>query len=323
MELKFSVIIPVYNCEMYIAKCVESVLSQGYKNYELIIINNGSTDESYSVCKQYTTCRNVNLINVDINAGVSKARNLGLEMAKGEYVIFMDSDDFYVEANFFEELNIYINKNINADLIMIQAIKYINNSSSFADIRQEFSEVKINGHSKEDCMEYLVRNGLYNAACWNKVLKRRMLIDNDLFFKEGIRGEDIEWFNRVIENIDIIGAIDKPFYAYRVRTNSTSKSGWNAQCWMDIYNFLKANMEQIDFDKRISVLQYDFYGNYYYILLSMVHTLGNKNKYYSFIKDIRIYEQIRISKKNKICYYIIHMFGYRIGSFLIYKYICR
>ena len=98
-----SIIVPVYNTEMYVSKCIESILSQTYKNFELILVNDGSTDNSIFICNSYAIKDNrVNLINKE-NEGVSKARNTGIENATGKYITFVDSDD-YISPNYLEVL---------------------------------------------------------------------------------------------------------------------------------------------------------------------------------------------------------------------------
>ena len=95
---KFSIIIPVYNVEKYIKKCLDSVFSQSYKDYEVIVVNDGSTDKSMDIAKEY----NVKIINQK-NAGLSITRNNGLQIANGEYISFIDSDD-WVDLDFLEKL---------------------------------------------------------------------------------------------------------------------------------------------------------------------------------------------------------------------------
>ena len=112
---KFSIIVPVYNVEKYIEKCLESILNQTYDNFEIIVINDGSTDNSKKILDNYKTNKKIKIINQD-NQGLSIARNNGLGAASGDYILFIDSDD-YIE----EELLSTLNKNINnEDLIRFQ-----------------------------------------------------------------------------------------------------------------------------------------------------------------------------------------------------------
>lgn len=114
MEEKISIIIPIYNSERYIGKCIESVLQQTYKNIELILIDDGSEDNSFSICQKFKKKDKRIICRQCKNGGPSKARNIGLNIATGEYIGFLDSDD-YIEVDMFERL--YINmKKFDADI---------------------------------------------------------------------------------------------------------------------------------------------------------------------------------------------------------------
>ena len=113
-----SIIIPLYNCEKFIAKCLLSVLNQNFSNYEIIIINDCSKDHSLKICKKYKKkYPKIKIINQKTNKGVSSSRNLGIKSSIGEYIIFIDSDD-YLEKFSLCKLSKFIEKNKNADTIV-------------------------------------------------------------------------------------------------------------------------------------------------------------------------------------------------------------
>lgn len=322
MEIKFTVIVPIYNTERYLEKCINSVIDQKYNNYELILIDNGSTDNSFEHISKYIPNPKVHIIRLKENHGISGARNYGIDVSTGDYILFLDSDDFYIKDNFFDELNKHLQK-YGSDLVFFQTRKYIDDKGYFGPIKLEFDDSKINGKSKLEIMQYLSKNDLYNATSWNKAYKRKIIIDNSFYFLDGIRGEDVEWYNRVIVKMDSISAIGSVCHAYRVRNNSTSHTGWNLKCWQDIYDFLSADLDNFNLNKEIDCIRMSFYTSYFYILLGMTCKFPNKNELIKKLKKINNYQKIHIGKKNKICYAITFLLAYNIGSKIIYKFLNR
>ena len=120
--MKFSIVVPVYNVEKYIRKCIESIITQTYQNFELIIVDDGSTDYSGKICDKYINKSNVKVFHKK-NGGASSAINYGIKKSKGEYLMFIDGDDFLYDVNCLEELNKIIN-NSNVDIIQYKMIYY-------------------------------------------------------------------------------------------------------------------------------------------------------------------------------------------------------
>ena len=146
MEEKISVIIPVYNVEKYISRCLDSILNQSYKNVEIIIINDGSTDKSGLICDEYSKrYDNIRVFHKE-NGGVSSARNLGITVAKGEYITFADPDDF-LNKDMYKIL--YDNaKNNNSDITICSVNEIRENV-----IATEDNTGKINKYSKKDAIK--------------------------------------------------------------------------------------------------------------------------------------------------------------------------
>ena len=144
--MKFSIIVPVYNVEKYVKQCINSILSQTYINYELILVDDGSTDSSGSICDSF---KNNKLIKVfhKKNGGLSDARNYGFKKAEGEYVIFLDSDDYWIDNDFLSNINKMLIKK-NYDLIIFNTIKYFDESEKKSNPRFNIID-KTQKYSKE------------------------------------------------------------------------------------------------------------------------------------------------------------------------------
>ena len=169
-----SVIIPVYNAEKYLLLCMESILGQSYSDLEVILVNDGSTDKSLEICKQYeNNYENVVLINQH-NHGVSNARNRGLEVAKGEYISFVDADD-WLEERFYEHL-LTIMLKYNADISMCD---YTEDDGMEGGVGQE-GERCFQGH---EAVRFVVRS-MRGGPC-DKLYKRDVI--GSIRFNESIR----------------------------------------------------------------------------------------------------------------------------------------
>lgn len=222
----FSIIIPVYNVEDYLNECLESILCQTYSNYEIILVNDGSTDSSFQICKKYKqSASQIKLINKE-NGGLSDARNRGLQESKGDYIIFTDSDDYWIGISVLNDLNTIIAE-LNPDLIIHEESRFFSNKDVHCKYNQRFIKNK-KGNFEDEIID-LVYYDLFNAAAWDKVIKRSILIDNELLFPLGRKSEDIEWCGKLMHYIETFSIYSKSFYVYRqvrkgsITTNVTQK----------------------------------------------------------------------------------------------------
>ena len=214
-DVKFSIIVPAYNVEKYIDKTIQSVEEQNYKNWEMIIVDDGSSDNTLNRIDAY---KNKNIVCIEADhGGVSMARNIGLDYASGDYIMFLDSDD-YLEPWTLEYLNNSIQKNGAVD-----AFIGMFNSREENGLKGCHSEVlnpsRVNGKSQEEVLEYLYDIRMVFTV-WRFVVSRELIEKNNLYFKENILHEDEDWVTRMLICSNSFRAIDKPFYNYRIRNGS-------------------------------------------------------------------------------------------------------
>lgn len=229
-----SVIIPAYNVEKYIKRCINSVLSQDLKNIEIIVIDDGSKDKTSDICLEISK-NNKNIIYKKVqNSGCSAARNLGISMAKGKYIAFLDSDDWV-------DLDMYINMVEEAEKnqadIVICGFKKLDENKNL------LSTVKIPKRNTKD--EYIDCTTEWFSSPCNKIYKRDLLEKNDIKFLLNIyTGEDM-FFNFIcfFYSKNII-SLDEPYYNYFMNQNSVSNNYKNRT---DIYIVIR---ELIFFYKR-------------------------------------------------------------------------
>lgn len=231
-EVKVSVIVPVYNTEKFLKKCIESIVNQTLKEIEIILINDGSTDNSSVICEEYSKKfpQKIRYIN-NKNIGCSATRNLGINLAKGEYIAFVDSDD-YIEKEMYQEMY-YKAKNENLDIV-ISGIK-----STFLDSNRIIYLYPKNIFRKYD---YL-KNKNNMSYCTGKLFKKEQIIKNNISFPlDTHHGEDLyfSFINLIISKN--IGHIEKCYYNYIYHGNNS------------VYNLDKRLEIFVTFDKLYKYL---------------------------------------------------------------------
>ena len=186
MQPLVSIIVPIFNAGDYLSVCVESIINQSYKNIEIFLIDDGSKDNSYDLCKKYAGCDSRVIALHHKNQGVSYTRNLGISLAKGEYICFVDSDD-YVDKNFIEKMIEPLHKD-DYDLIICRNF----NCSKDAVL----GEVKVkNGDFGDDLRnDYWKLTQFIGGPCI-KLYKRKIIINNNIKFPENISYSEDRIFN--------------------------------------------------------------------------------------------------------------------------------
>lgn len=216
--MKFSIIIPIYKVERFLHECVDSVLTQTYTDYEIILVDDGSPDNCPRICDEYEQKDSrIKVIHQD-NAGIACARNTGIKRSKGEYVVFIDSDDFFISNDFLAELDKHCE--LNVDVVQYGYNKFYSQQNKY--IIGEIPPAHKMAIPSEMLSSALKANA-YCGCAWTKAVRRELVIGHDLYFKPGmVAGEDIDWFLNVLLAASSISSINSPFVAYRQRENSAS-----------------------------------------------------------------------------------------------------
>lgn len=250
-----SIIIPVYNGERYLGKCLDSILNQTYKNLEIIIINDGSTDSTQSVIDFYKKKHNFIYDYYQENSGQGIARNKGLKYAKGEFVSFIDADDI-IHEKFIESLYNSIRK-YNSDFAICDWIYYYNNSKTKYKNKNEFMSYTL---LENRDTELVLSADVYFTV--NKLYRKQFLVKNKIKYGEGYIYEDIEFYINSCVLANKISIIHNPYYYVRVNQHSTTKTNYNSMLHYD--SFLKAIAVSLKDIKMTS--KYGFYYVYRYFL---------------------------------------------------------
>ena len=223
--MKYSVIIPVYNVEKYINRCLKSILSQRYNDLEIILIDNGSTDRSGSICDIYANeYANISVYHIE-NHGVASARNFGLSKARGEFIYFVDSDDYLV-GNLFAEFE----DKLTPDLDLFVFSYYNSFEQEMTETKRTKKILPYNGsYDKYDFSkifkDLFLSDMLYTV--WNKIYRREFLLENNLSFEQYELGEDVRFNLDVYRNVNKIYLSQDSYYVYVIGRNGSAMSGYN------------------------------------------------------------------------------------------------
>lgn len=273
MNNLISVIVPIYNSEKYLPKCIESILSQTYKNLELILINDGSTDKSLNICNYYKSLDNRIIVIDKPNEGVSATRNLGIKIAKGDYLGFVDSDD-YIEDNMYEVLLTQIETSKSQVCVMTS---YIVNS-----LKKYTSLYKNSTISGNEALKQLLMLR-FPASLWaylysKDVIKKFYLNEEIHFF------EDFEFNYRILSSVSKVAICDQRLYNYRINENSINHQRINDKkvTCLKIYDIVAKDLQW----KNKDLAKYSAYFRSHClvsIIASLSQSIDSDDKYYSIM----------------------------------------
>lgn len=217
----FSIILPIYNVEKYLEECVNSILEQTFNDYEIILVDDGSKDGSPQLCDKLAGKNKCIRVIHKSNGGQSDARNVGTSIAKGEYIIYVDSDDFILSETFLSQVAEKTKQK--PDLIFYKYQKYYNSSKRLEECGYSYKTAmkEVDYASK---LRALVQADAFYGMAWIKAIKRSIIEKNNISFEVGLLGEDMEWNYHVISHSKTIEFIDEAFLAYRQRTGSTTST---------------------------------------------------------------------------------------------------
>lgn len=261
-----SVIIPVYNAEKYLKKCLDSVLSQTYTNYEVILVDDGSTDASSTVCDEYASKYDSFVVIHKTNGGASTARNEGIRRAKGDYIFFLDSDDWINE--FALEKLIKTANDEGADLVFCEAKAIDDNKNIELEKNYGYKKFYETGNPYK-IMEEMMENKEFHVAIWMLLVKREIFTDNDLFFKEGIIYEDMIISYQFFCLANRASHVREKLYFRRYRENSvmtSKKTEKNIISAITVYNevsrFKDSLPEEYDSNRHIVRCAFNVFNIY-------------------------------------------------------------
>lgn len=281
-----SIIIPIYNVEDYIQECLDSILNQTYKNLQIIIVDDGSTDNSLKIVETYKSKFNNIIILSQKNKGVSEARNLAFKYIQGEYVMYIDSDDF-LQKNMMEILFDEAKKH-DADITICEYYVYYDKDTN----KNFIQRYNVNFGVPYD--KFYIMNMMLNfklqGQLWHKLFKTKLLKTNNFQFEPGRYIQDIFPVFKMVSKSENIIFIDKPLYFYRQRETSTvHKKGMKIAddyyfAMKSIIKYINNNNIHIDIESlnRFKAIVLSNFIEYY--------TSADKNNNYNSFRNTKYYE---------------------------------
>lgn len=286
-----SIIIPVYNAEEYLEKCIDSAIGQTYNNIEIIAINDGSTDKSLDILNDYANKdERIKIINIE-NSGISVVRNIGIRAATGEYICFLDSDD-YIDKNLLDNLRRYIESDY--DLIKYKTIEVDNNCNELNHIEGPIFEEM----SGTDAFNTMYGEDVMLQVPWLYLYRRQFFLDNKFSYPEGRLHEDFARTILIMLKAKKMCSTNIYGYYYVQTKKSITRGNEEERVYqraIDMlvhYDYIIDKIEEYNLDKKTKENVKIYYTN---CMILEIENLSNeqKKKYISEIKKRKIFKNIK------------------------------
>ncbi len=290
-----SIIVPVYNKAEYVSECINSILSQTYKNIEVVIINDGSTDASANIIARYSDSR-IKYIET-VNSGVSNARNIGIKEATGDYIMFVDADDTIAP----ECCEILVNSIVENDvkLLVFGYGKIFNDGRIETDVPYCQNRISNDEFRETFMREMSEKNGIYGYVC-NKLVGRMLLVENNIYFNKNCKlAEDLDFWLSVYSINPSIAFLQYAGYNYRQASSNSSIfqqqiDYWNLiNVWLKCYKYLSPNSKGLN-----EILLRDKIGDLFKVIFLEMLPISIKNIRFQLTKIEKIKETYPFLNQN-------------------------
>lgn len=312
-----SIIIPVFNVEKYIEQCLKSIITQDFKDIEVIIINDGSTDASAEICNFFASQDNRLTVIHQKNMGPSGARNSGIRAAKGDYILFIDSDDFI--GNVIHKIAKKLQDINCVDVMFLEAFKYFNGKTT--SLGDGLTQASIDNQPRKKVLNHLSTRPKYPGSACTKIVSRKFIIENSLYFPNGLFSEDLFWVADILLKAKTFAYCEFPYYFYRQnRKNSITKT-FNEYKFSCIFKFINkySNNCANNVDNEYEWCMRNF-AAYEYMIAIILFSYLNKAEKAKYKKEMVSlsyllgYRNDRKSIATKILYNVL---GLNLSSFLL------
>lgn len=243
--MKVSFILPIYNVEKYLSECVESILVQTYRDFEILLVDDGSPDNCPALCDEWAKKDSRIKALHKSNGGLSDARNYGLEHAQGDYVVFVDSDDFWVNKDCLENLMNVVDVHPECDFIGFNCSYYYSDTKTFKKW-VAYDESLSKPTDKDTVLCSLVASGTFPMSACLKIIKRKSLSEINLHFIKGLLSEDIPWFINLLEGAKKCMFINDYIYAYRQGVVGSISNSFSVRNFNSILRIIDNELQKLE-----------------------------------------------------------------------------
>lgn len=298
-----SIVVPVYNVEKYLDTCLQSILNQGVDNYEILLIDDGSIDGSGEICDRYGQYySNIKVIHQK-NGGLSEARNTGIINAKGEYLLFIDSDDF-IAKDALKKIYHIIKHNDNIDILLLDRANFLTGKSVERN-KPLYNEKRINNRECSDVLNYLASLDKFPISACAKMYRTKLISSNEIFFEKGIYSEDADWIVRVLRYAKTFHYEPFPYYYYRYGRQGSISNSKSEDLIKSVIYIIKKWVRKDSEDGYQHII--NGVMSFVYIMAIYDYSILNKNKKKTYKKDIYEYKWLLNKSKNR--HYRLILFG--------------
>ncbi|MBF7095393.1 glycosyltransferase [Streptococcus sp. HF-1907] len=310
MKPLLTVVIPVYNVEKYLDRCLKSILIQEWKNYDIILVDDGSTDRSPQICDDYVKAYDFISVIHKENGGLSEARNTGLSQAKGEYIYFPDSDD-WLEPDTFIAL---------AEALESQKFDIISFNREFVKGEEDViisDPVETQVFNGKDAFVHMLKHSYITGFANDKIYRKSLFVDHDILFPKGKYYEDLGTNYKLFLSAKKVYATNQKYYHYLIDNPDSITQSWNEKKFRDMFEFYK-EVFYSDF-VRSQLNQEELHISQLYYVNGLTHILASlyKAKLHKHYGEITS-EVKQELEKNKITYSEVKSIPNRI-KYLLYR----
>lgn len=321
----FSIIVPVYNTEKYLPQCVDSILGQSFSDFEVLLIDDESPDGSGALCDAYAEKDPRVRVIHQKNGGLSNARNSGLKTASGEFILFLDSDDYWIHGNVLEQIHQQF-ISANADAVLLKHHKLDVETGELLASSDTLRPEDLSGRSYGEQLSVCVSTQLYDTCAWNKAFRRSLMQRQDLFFTEGIIAEDIDWAARLSLAASRLSIVAEPVHIYRKGRPGAITTSLKLQNLIDTKGSLErciAYMVPEKRDRDFLDAYYSYVAYRYVIWMAESAVVKDPGKR-ALIHQMKQHKWLlcyHLNRKVKLAYAACTVLGYRLSCKLLGLYL--
>lgn len=325
--MKVSFILPIYNVEKYLSECVESILVQTYRDFEILLVDDGSPDNCPALCDEWARKDDRIKALHKPNGGLSDARNYGLEHAQGDYVVFVDSDDFWVNKDCLENLMNVVDVHPECDFIGFNCSYYYSDTKTFKKW-VAYDESLSKPTDKDTVLCSLVASGTFPMSACLKIIKRKSLSEINLHFIKGLLSEDIPWFINLLEGAKKCMFINDYIYAYRQGVVGSISNSFSVRNFNSILRIIDNELQKLEgrtFNEKTKDYIKSFLAYELCICLGGLGQLEKsvRNEYYEKLKPYKWLLKFRQNPKVKKVSILNSLVGFRLTRFFLEFYFSR
>ncbi len=323
-EILLSFIIPVYNVEMYLQDCLDSLLPQTTDECEIILINDGSTDSSGEICRGYEEKNKIIKVIEQKNGGLSSARNAGIAASKGRYITFIDSDDKIYPDSISAVLS-WI-KSEDSDLCFLNAFKFFSDGST-ESLGEGIERDYLRLQHRENAVRYLASRAKFPGSAWAKLYKKDFILNNNLHFPYDRRySEDLGFMLDCILKADSFDALDVPYYLYRQNREGSITNKITSKNFYDLMLFVAEATEKLTVNEEpvdtVSGFAMSFVA-YEYSILLFHYSFFQKDERKDALVMLKKYKWVlkyATDIKVKVISLFCRVLGIRLTSAVVHQY---